>query len=69
MRFGIRARTAESPNVARYGAAFRLITLFLIVLRWNEQQSMPDPVFFGVVASLFMLLLIVLGWQTHRTHR
>jgi hypothetical protein len=66
VRFGIRARTAESPNVAGYGAAFALITLFLIVLRWNERQPTPDPVLFAVVASLFVLLLTVLGWPTDK---
>jgi hypothetical protein len=32
VRFGIRARTAESETVAGYGAAFALIALFLVVL-------------------------------------
>jgi hypothetical protein len=61
--FGIRARTAESPNVAGCGAAFALVAPFLIVLRWNERPPTPDPVLFGVVASLFVLLT-VFGWPT-----
>jgi amino acid transporter len=58
---GIRARTAESLNVAGYVAQFALIALFLIVLRWNERQPTPDPMFFRLVVSLFVVLVTLLG--------
>jgi hypothetical protein len=65
MPFGIRAGTAESPNVAGCGATFALVAPFLIVLPWNERPPTPDPVLFWLMASLFVPLT-VFGWSTDK---
>jgi hypothetical protein len=59
-----RLRLAESPNVGGSVLAFLLITLYVVVIGWNEMRPTPDPVLFSMVVSLFVLLMTILGWPT-----